>query len=73
MTRLRAIESTSDGLELAELDLLALDSDPLRLSRVQDTLNRLQLKAELKAGDGRQPQGWWASCLVCATWARSSA
>ncbi len=50
---------TAHLLELADLDLLALDSDPLRLARVQDTLNRLQLKAELKAGDARQPQGWW--------------
>ena len=50
---------TAHLLELADLDLLALDSDPLRLARVQDTLNRLQLKAELKAGDGRFPKTWW--------------
>ncbi len=50
---------TAHLLELAELDLLALDSDPLRLARVQDTLNRLQLHAELKAGDARLPKGWW--------------
>ncbi|MDP2004459.1 MAG: 16S rRNA (cytosine(967)-C(5))-methyltransferase RsmB [Rubrivivax sp.] len=50
---------TAHLLELADLDLLALDSDPVRLARVQDNLNRLQLKAELKAGDGRQPQTWW--------------
>jgi 16S rRNA (cytosine967-C5)-methyltransferase len=50
---------TAHLLELADLDLLALDSDPLRLARVQDTLNREQLQAELKAGDARQPQGWW--------------
>jgi 16S rRNA (cytosine967-C5)-methyltransferase len=31
----------------------------VRLARVQDTLNRLQLRAELKAGDARLPQGWW--------------
>ena len=42
---------TAHLLELAELDLLALDSDPLRLARVQDNLNRLNLRAELKAGD----------------------
>jgi 16S rRNA (cytosine967-C5)-methyltransferase len=46
-------------LELEDLDLLALDSDPLRLARVQDTLNRLQLRAQLKAGDARDPRGWW--------------
>jgi len=50
---------TAHLLELAELDLLALDSDPVRLTRVQDTLNRLQLKATLKAGDARDPRGWW--------------
>ena len=50
---------TAHLLELAELDLLALDSDPVRLTRVQDTLNRLQLKARLKAGDARDPRGWW--------------
>ena len=50
---------TAHLLELADLDLLALDSDPLRLAKVQDNLNRLQLKAELKAGDGRFPQAWW--------------
>ena len=50
---------TAHLLELADLDLLALDSDPLRLARVQDNLNRLQLKAELKAGDGRFPKPWW--------------
>ena len=50
---------TAHLLELAELDLLALDSDPARLARVQETLNRLQLRAELKAGDARLPAGWW--------------
>ena len=50
---------TAHLLELAELDLLALDADPVRLARVQDTLNRLQLRATLKAGDARDPRGWW--------------
>ena len=50
---------TAHLLELADLDLLALDSDPLRLARVQDGLNRLGLHAELKAGDARNPRGWW--------------
>jgi 16S rRNA (cytosine967-C5)-methyltransferase len=35
---------TAHLLELADLDLLALDADPVRLARVQDTLNRLQLQ-----------------------------
>ena len=50
---------TAHLLELAELDVLALDSDPQRLTRVQDTLKRLHLAATLKAGDARQPATWW--------------
>jgi 16S rRNA (cytosine967-C5)-methyltransferase len=50
---------TAHLLEAAELDLLALDSDPLRLARVQETLNRLQLHAELKAADARDTARWW--------------
>jgi 16S rRNA (cytosine967-C5)-methyltransferase len=48
---------TAHLLELADLDLLALDSDPLRLARVQETLNRLRLPAESSAppGPGRWP------------------
>jgi 16S rRNA (cytosine967-C5)-methyltransferase len=46
-------------LELADLDLLALDSDPQRLKRVQDTLTRLHLAATLKAGDARHTAAWW--------------
>ena len=50
---------TAHLLELAEPELLALDSDALRLARVQDSLNRLQLKAEVRAGDARNPATWW--------------
>jgi len=50
---------TAHLLELAELDLLALDSDPLRLARVQDTLRRLHLTATVRAGDARLPATWW--------------
>ncbi len=50
---------TAHLLELAELDLLALDSDTARLARVSENLGRLQLKARLVAGDARQPQAWW--------------
>jgi 16S rRNA (cytosine967-C5)-methyltransferase len=50
---------TAHLLELAELDLLALDSDPARLARVGENLARLQLHARLVAGDARQPQTWW--------------
>ena len=51
---------TAHLLELRpDLDVLALDSDPLRLARVQETLNRLQLKAHLSAADGRDTARWW--------------
>jgi 16S rRNA (cytosine967-C5)-methyltransferase len=50
---------TAHLLELADLDVLALDSDPQRLARVQDTLNRLQLKATLQAADARDTARWW--------------
>lgn len=50
---------TAHLLELAELELLALDADAQRLTRVQETLARLHLRAELKAGDARRPADWW--------------
>ena len=50
---------TAHLLELADLDLLALDQDAQRLARVGDTLRRLRLRAELKAGDATRPADWW--------------
>ena len=50
---------TAHLLELADLDLLALDSDASRLARVDDTLRRLGLHAELKAADAADPARWW--------------
>ena len=50
---------TAHLLELAELELLALDADAQRLQRVQQTLERLHLHARLQAGDARQPGAWW--------------
>ena len=55
---------TAHLLELADLDLLALDSDARRLGRVQDTLTRLRLpaagsQARLQAADARQVAAWW--------------
>lgn len=50
---------TAHLLELADLGLLALDSDAKRLPRVADTLRRLGLHAELKHADAAQPQAWW--------------
>jgi 16S rRNA (cytosine967-C5)-methyltransferase len=50
---------TAHLLELADLDVLALDADAQRLTRVQQTLDRLRLSATLRAGDARAPQTWW--------------
>ena len=50
---------TAHLLESADLELLALDSDPQRLSRVLETLKRLHLSASVKAGDARHPAAWW--------------
>ena len=42
---------TGHLLERAQLDLIALDSDPRRLKRIEENLQRLQLSARLVAGD----------------------
>jgi 16S rRNA (cytosine967-C5)-methyltransferase len=44
------------------LDLLALDADPARLARVDDTLRRLGLagaRVRTRAADARQTAAWW--------------
>ncbi len=50
---------TAHLLERAELDLLALDSDARRLDRVGQTLQRLGLRATLRAADARRTADWW--------------
>ena len=50
---------TAHLLELADLDVLAIDADPQRLARVDDTLARLRLHARTRAADGRRPADWW--------------
>jgi len=50
---------TAHLLELADLDLLALDSDPRRLARVDDTLRRLGLACRTQAADASAPDAWW--------------
>ncbi|MEP7295660.1 MAG: 16S rRNA (cytosine(967)-C(5))-methyltransferase RsmB [Burkholderiales bacterium] len=50
---------TAHLLELADLDVLALDSDPARLTRVHDTLGRLGLSARTVAADAAAPAAWW--------------
>jgi len=50
---------TAQLLERADLDLLALDSDPQRVPRIHQTLQRLHLHAEVRAADARLPAAWW--------------
>jgi 16S rRNA (cytosine967-C5)-methyltransferase len=51
---------TAHLLELADLDVTALDVDPARLQRVGQTLERLRLpEARLYAADARDTAAWW--------------
>jgi len=50
---------TAHLLELADLDVLAIDADAQRLARVDDTLARLRLQAHTRVADGRRPADWW--------------
>ena len=50
---------TAHLLELADLDVLALDQDATRLTRVDETLQRLHLRATTQAGDAGRPDTWW--------------
>ena len=46
-------------LELADVELVALDKDEKRLLHVKENLQRLGLVATLLAGDAASPAGWW--------------
>ncbi|WP_353092186.1 16S rRNA (cytosine(967)-C(5))-methyltransferase RsmB [Methylibium sp.] len=50
---------TAHLLELADLDLLALDADAQRLVKVRETLQRLGLRAHTQAADARDVASWW--------------
>ncbi|CAH0541909.1 16S rRNA (cytosine(967)-C(5))-methyltransferase RsmB [Vibrio marisflavi] len=41
------------------VQVVALDCDETRLKRVQENLQRLNLKAQVICGDARNPQDWW--------------
>ena len=49
---------TGHLLELADIELLAMDSDPQRLVRIRENLDRLQLRARLAEGDAAR-RTWW--------------
>jgi 16S rRNA (cytosine967-C5)-methyltransferase len=46
-------------LELAAIDLLALDVDAARCRRVEDNLKRLGHQARIVVGDAGRPAEWW--------------
>jgi 16S rRNA (cytosine967-C5)-methyltransferase len=50
---------TTHLLELADCELTAIDSDPQRLERVHENLDRLGLRARVLAGDAGDPTSWW--------------
>jgi 16S rRNA (cytosine967-C5)-methyltransferase len=50
---------TAHLLELADLELTALDVDAARLQRVQQNLQRLRLQARLVCADARAVDRWW--------------
>jgi 16S rRNA (cytosine967-C5)-methyltransferase len=50
---------TAHILERAAVDMVALDKDANRLQRVAENLQRLDLSAQLLAGDAAEPQEWW--------------
>ncbi len=50
---------TSHILELADVEMVALDHDAQRLERVQSNLDRLSLRASLQVGDAAKPEAWW--------------
>ena len=50
---------TAHLLELADLDLIALEHDPQRARRIAENLDRLGLKANNKVADASRPQEWW--------------
>ena len=50
---------TTHMLEIADLELIALDNEATRLARVGQNLLRLDLNAGLLVGDVNDPAAWW--------------
>ena len=50
---------TAHILERAAVDMVAVDKDAKRLQRVAENLQRLDLSAQLVAGDAAEPTRWW--------------
>lgn len=50
---------TAHLLEMADIELLALDKEEQRLTRVRENLQRLGLQAQVVCGDAATPNDWW--------------
>ncbi|SAK41505.1 16S rRNA methyltransferase [Caballeronia hypogeia] len=50
---------TGHILELANVDLIALESDPERATRIGQNLTRLKLDAQIRTGDAGEPAQWF--------------
>jgi 16S rRNA (cytosine967-C5)-methyltransferase len=50
---------TGHLLEIADCDLLAIDSDEVRLGRVRENLGRLGARATVRCADAGKPDEWW--------------
>lgn len=50
---------TGHLLELADIDLVAIDNDAARMGRIRENLARLDLSATLVKGDAADPKRWW--------------
>ena len=46
-------------LEMADVDLMAIDIDAARARRIEENLTRLGLKARVQVGDASMPSAWW--------------
>jgi 16S rRNA (cytosine967-C5)-methyltransferase len=50
---------TTHLLELADIELVAIDKEEERLRRVRENLQRLHLSAQVVCGDAATPRDWW--------------
>lgn len=57
---------TAHLLEIADCHVTALDVDPVRCARIDQTLQRLGLTARVLVGDAAQPKDWWDGVLFDA-------
>jgi 16S rRNA (cytosine967-C5)-methyltransferase len=57
---------TAHLLELSPAEVTALDIDPQRCTRIEQTLQRLDLQAKVLVADAAQPNQWWDGVLFDA-------